>query len=358
MKHWKQAGLILLIAAVICSGAWLFTSEDYPMTETAAAAMSGSNTITVTEKSGLAIFTPSEPTVGLVFYPEEQVEYTSYAPLMKMLAENGILCVISKLPLFPSLTEIDTADILLQFPHMDTWYIGGHGLGGTMAADHAAASDAFQGVILLGSHSNADLKDSGLRALTIYGTRDDVLSMKVYEENRSRLPEDTVEIPLEGGNHAQFGSYGKQEGDGTALISAFEQQVQAMSEIVQFMVLSEEELPQYEYEQYTFWLEQENGSALRSVLTLTPETKQYTLSEPVYSSHLNAGSYVIENGILICSSWGGNTVYCFEVTEQGLVYRAADSADIYAHGSVFAENPNEQKPVPDGGVYAQLMICN
>jgi len=47
--------------------------------------------------------------------------------------------------------------------------------------------------------------------------------MEKYETHRLNLPEDTLEQVLEGGNHAGFGSYGPQEGDG---ISALEPGVQ------------------------------------------------------------------------------------------------------------------------------------
>jgi len=37
------------------------------------------------------------------------------------------------------------------------------------------------------------------------------------------MPQDYKEVCIEGGNHAQFGSYGTQKGDGTAAIPAEEQ---------------------------------------------------------------------------------------------------------------------------------------
>jgi len=40
---------------------------------------------------------------------------------------------------------------------------------------------------------------------------------------RELMPQDYKEVCIEGGNHAQFGSYGAQKGDGTAAIPAEEQ---------------------------------------------------------------------------------------------------------------------------------------
>lgn len=44
--------------------------------------------------------------------------------------------------------------------------------------------------------------------------------MDKLEEGRKLLPKGSKEKCIEGGNHAQFGSYGKQKGDGEARISA------------------------------------------------------------------------------------------------------------------------------------------
>ena len=50
--------------------------------------------------------------------------------------------------------------------------------------------------------------------------------MEKYEQGKEFLPEDFTEVYISGGNHAQFGNYGVQKGDGTASISADEQQAQ------------------------------------------------------------------------------------------------------------------------------------
>ena len=360
MKHLKRFGITLLaLTILLCAAVGIYAADYYHMEERAVTALNSSDHVTVTVEKDLAVFTPKEPKIGFIFYPGGKVEYTAYAPLMKMLADNGILCVIPKMPLNPAVMDMDAAEkISDKFPEIHTWYIGGHSLGGSMAASYAAENTDFAGLILLASYSTADLTNTDLQVLSVYGTRDGVLNMEKYAEYFPNLPADTTEYVLEGGNHAQFGSYGKQEGDGNALIGEFEQQVQTMSQILYFTGLARPEVPEYEYEQYMFWIEREGKAALRSVLTLTPETEAFVLSEPVYSSRLNVGTYVIENNILTCFNHSGEALYRFDVTDYGMVYRAADSEDIYAHGSVMGSDPNTQAPVPDGAVYGRLMICN
>jgi len=105
----------------------------------------------------------------------------------------------------------------------DHWYIGGHSLGGAMAADFAATKgDGLDGVILLAAYSTKKL-DQHLDVVLIYGSEDKVLSMEKYSKYMRNVPDMTSEHIIGGGNHAQFGSYGPQKGDGKALIPPEEQ---------------------------------------------------------------------------------------------------------------------------------------
>ena len=361
MKQTNGKRILCIITAIIllcCGAAGIYASDYYHMDEAAVTAMADSNTVTVDPTDQLAIFGSANAEVGFIFYPGGKVEYTAYAPLMKMLAENGVLCLVPKMPLNLAVLDMNAAeDLPSQFPNVQTWYIGGHSLGGSMAASHAADSHDYAGLILLASYSTADLTDSGLEVLSIYGTKDGVLNMEKYNEYRSKLPADTVEYIMEGGNHAQFGSYGIQEGDGNALIPAMEQQLQTVNQILSFTGLSKSEASEYESEQYTFWMEREGKTALRSMLTLTPEEGTFYLSTNILSSRIISGTYTMENGTLICREWGGESAYYFDISDSGMTFRAQKSAPLYAHASAFDSNPNDQTEVPDGAIYSRLMIC-
>ena len=127
----------------------------------------------------------------------------------------------------------DRADVALEAHQYAHWYIGGHSLGGVIAASYAAKhSDRFEGVILLASYSTAGLDDS-LTTILIYGSEDQVLNREEYEENLVNVPASHIEQILEGGNHAQFGSYGAQTGDGTPRISQEQQISQTVDLIIQ-----------------------------------------------------------------------------------------------------------------------------
>ena len=105
-----------------------------------------------------------------------------------------------------------------------------------MAANYAAAHyEDYDGLILLAAYSTKDLTQTDLRVLSVYGSEDGVMDSQTYEDNRKNLPADTVEIVLNGGCHAQFGSYGPQDGDGVPTISGEEQIRQTAEAIWAFM---------------------------------------------------------------------------------------------------------------------------
>ena len=177
------------------------------------------------------VFEPEEIEDGFIFYPGGKVEYTAYIPLMKALASEGMLCILVEMPFNLAVFDINAADGLQEmYPEIEEWYIGGHSLGGSMAASYLSEhSDAFDGLILLGSYSTADLSKLEIDVLSIYGSEDLVLNKEKYESNKINLPADFEEMIIEGGCHAYFGMYGAQDGDGTPSITN-EEQIQVTAE--------------------------------------------------------------------------------------------------------------------------------
>jgi pimeloyl-ACP methyl ester carboxylesterase len=102
------------------------------------------------------------------------------------------------------------------------WYIGGHSLGGVVA-EMLTEEESWDGLILLAAYPTGAVNEP---LLTIYGSEDGVLNMEKYAdaETSGYWPDDTTEVVIEGGNHAGFGDYGDQKGDGTASITPAEQQ--------------------------------------------------------------------------------------------------------------------------------------
>ena len=170
---------------------------------------------------------------GLIFYPGGKVEHKAYIPLMESLAEKGMLCVLVEMPFRLAVFDMDAAEgIQEQYPEIENWYIGGHSLGGAMAAAYLSENvDDYEGLILLGSYSTANLSETDLAVLSVYGSEDGVLNREKYEECKVNLPVDFAEVVIDGGCHDYFGMYGVQKGDGTPGIGN-EEQIEMTAEAV------------------------------------------------------------------------------------------------------------------------------
>ena len=230
---------IILTLTLITSASAIYLCNYYKADEGAIAVFSPDDNIYIsTLKSGTVVFNPQNATTGIIFYPGGKVDHNAYQPLMAELAKKGILCVLIKMPFRLAVFDINAADgIQEQYPEIKNWYIGGHSLGGSMAASYVSKhQNKYKGLILLGSYSTADLSNSKFNVLSIYGSEDKILNKDKYEENRSNLPKDFTEIIIDGGNHAQFGMYGTQTGDGTPNISNKEQINLTVSHIVKNII--------------------------------------------------------------------------------------------------------------------------
>ena len=186
-------------------------------------------------EDGSLVFYPTEYDTAVIFYPGGKVEASAYIPLMEHCAREGILAVLMPMPFNLAVLAKDAAEVIpAQFPEVEHWYMAGHSLGGSMAASFASENTAWvDGVILLAAYSTEDV--SGLPVLSIYGSEDGVLNMEKYEQYRENLPADVSEVILEGGNHAGFGLYGEQDGDGVASITNQEQIEQTAKLIAEFV---------------------------------------------------------------------------------------------------------------------------
>ncbi|MBQ1385989.1 MAG: alpha/beta hydrolase [Erysipelotrichales bacterium] len=196
-------------------------------------AMKGNDTVKVTKIRGGYFFDgPSEDT-ALVFYPGAKVEETAYAPLLIKIAESGADCFLAEMPFRMAIFKTDAAGDLLKDTSYEHLCIAGHSMGGMIAANYVNSHpDTFEGIIFLASYPVKEIPEA-MKVVSIYGTEDHCLNRKAYEEGKAYWS--GKELIIEGGNHAQFGNYGKQSGDGEALIGTDEQQSQTVSEILSFL---------------------------------------------------------------------------------------------------------------------------
>lgn len=221
--------LLLTVVLLVGIGCALYLSDYYHADNIAMETMAqSSEQVKKYQDGSILFFVPKEPVAGMIFYPGGKVQCEAYAPLMQACAERGILCALVRMPGNLAVFNPNAAEgIQKKHPEITSWYMGGHSLGGAMAASYVSKHvEEYDGLILLAAYSTSDISESPLHVLSIYGSEDGVLNKDKYERSKSNLPDDFEESVIDGGCHAYFGSYGPQDGDGTPTISNEEQVVQ------------------------------------------------------------------------------------------------------------------------------------
>jgi pimeloyl-ACP methyl ester carboxylesterase len=215
--------------------------------------------ITQIENVNYFAFEPATTaTTGFIFYPGAGVTAESYNSWLETLAEEGYLTVSTKMPLNLAVLDVNAARrIQNDFPDIDRWILGGHSLGGAMSIEliqNTLSNNPFDGLVLLAAYpgATADVSDWNGQVLSLSGSNDLVTTPNEIEEGKTRLPNGstvssvseftaaagTIYYEILGANHAQFGNYGAQNGDGTATISSEFQQTEVVNAIHSFFELN------------------------------------------------------------------------------------------------------------------------
>lgn len=235
MKRQKKKRIWIILASIIAlpvAAFLIYTGQYYHAEPSALTMLESDGTVSVTQADYGWFFDGPSEDEALIFYPGAKVEETAYAPLLHRIAEQGMDVCLIKMPFRFAFFGMNKADTVIGMYDYDRWYIGGHSLGGAMAAVYAAEHTAqLTGVVLLAAYPTKPLGDH-LRVVTIYGSEDGVLNMDKMSEGEQYMPESHEQYVIEGGNHAQFGNYGKQSGDGDATVSADEQQRKTVEAIL------------------------------------------------------------------------------------------------------------------------------
>lgn len=212
-------------ALVIAAVAWL---RPHTAVEPALAALRSDGAVVVQETFDAIVIAPrdgAKPS-GLFFQPGALVDARAYAAVLRPVAQDGRTVVIAKQPLgiaFLAVGAFDSARA--DHPSVTAWVVGGHSLGGTVAAigagdGQADTSAPAAGLLLYASYPATDMSvDLAVPVLSISGTRDGLATPEKIESSRQDLPPGAVFEVIVGASHAQFGSYGRQAGDNTPTIS-------------------------------------------------------------------------------------------------------------------------------------------
>lgn len=221
-RGWRRG---LRLTGVVGAVAWVAVIawlRPFPAVEPAVSAMESDAAVTVTESATEIVLAPASggSGVALNFQPGARVDPRAYVAVLRPAAEAGHTVVITKQPLGIGFLALGGYDAARSHAPDAEWVVGGHSLGGTSAALTAESADAPPaGLLFFASYPAGDMSDFAGAVLSISGSEDGLARPGDIDASRTNLPGDAIYVVIEGGTHAQFGSYGLQPGDGTALIS-------------------------------------------------------------------------------------------------------------------------------------------
>jgi hypothetical protein len=229
----------IIIIGVLGMLIWVKTGT-YPARMVAMSALESTDKVTITQDRYI-VFTPVEETkTGLIFYPGGLVEPTAYAPILHKIAENGVLVVITPMPLNLAILRTNAAKgVIDDYSYISTWILAGHSLGGASATIFVENNPTrIDALALWDSYpaNSADLSDNPLSVISIFGTTNNFPNTDNFNDKKYLLPSNTTFVGLEGANHAQFGDYGPQKGDVVASLSLSEQHEQVGEIMLDFII--------------------------------------------------------------------------------------------------------------------------
>ena len=227
----KKRYIILIIILIIMLGFGIYVSDYSHSDSTALSYINGSSNVSIThESNGLFIDGKGNDT-ALIFYPGAKVEYSAYLPLMNQIASQGVDVYLVQMPFNLAFFGQNSADDIIKNSNYSHYIMSGHSLGGVAASGYASKHDV-DGLVLLAAYPSEEIDKP---TLSIYGSEDKVLNLKSYNDAKPLIKANFTEHIINGGNHAQFGNYGLQKGDGNAGINSTLQQNETTSEIINFI---------------------------------------------------------------------------------------------------------------------------
>lgn len=214
--------LTSLLVTLVCFLTWfhiVFTAERDATLE-----VFRDERVTVTEVEGSIVMEATEGAgaTGVLYFPGARVDPYSYLYPLSDVAAAGVTVVIMdpllNMALFDtrSIEELATAA-----PGVGEWVLSGHSLGGVRACMLAAHPDVV-GLVLMGSYCANDISTESIPILQVLASDDGLIDEEALNTSAPLLPPSTQKMTLEGANHASFGTYGEQPGDGVATLSRAE----------------------------------------------------------------------------------------------------------------------------------------
>ncbi len=235
----RVVGLVLIVAILGLVGVGAWWLQPQPLLPEADASLASTPDVTFHDAGSRLEWSPvaAPPTTGLIVYPGAKVPPAAYGPLAQAIAGQGYLVVIEAMPLNLAILGIGKADeAIAAHPGIRHWAIGGHSLGGSMAAQYAADHlDRLDGLVFWAAYAATDLSASRLSVLSTWGSLDAGAARMSGADARAAVPAGAAFVEIPGGNHEQMGYYTGQPNDPPATISRDDQQRSVAASTVELL---------------------------------------------------------------------------------------------------------------------------
>ena len=234
LKIFKRIVIVLVgILAILTIGLSIYSSTSYQsLTEMDdAIGLLDLTTVTLTEGNQTIKYEVDQPKMNIIIVPGGLVEFDSYQYLAASLAQDGYNVTLVKVLFNLAILTPDSASKYID-KSMDNVIIG-HSLGGVVASMVASKHEEITKIVLLGSYPIKDIKNQD--SLIITAEHDIAMDQDKFNDSLKYVNGENIIFNIDGGNHAQFGWYGPQKGDGTAEITTLEQQNIVIQQILNFL---------------------------------------------------------------------------------------------------------------------------
>ena len=176
--------------------------------------------------------------VAFALYPGGLVRPQAYEWIGHALAPHGVTTLIPEMPFDLAVLGSDRATQVAGelAPGLDV-VVGGHSLGGVMAATCAAKHPGdVDGLVLLAAYPSDgdDLTAAAIPTLSLMAEHDGLADEADVRGGLDRLPGDARLAVVDGAVHSFFGRYGPQDGDGVPTVSRATAEAQITAELVAF----------------------------------------------------------------------------------------------------------------------------
>ena len=149
--------LVLLVLAFL-----LYTGIYYRADGEALAALASDESVRVEQTDYGWFFDGPSADTALIFYPGGKVEETAYARFLHRLASEGVDVFLLRAPFRLAFFVQNEAGELMSRYGYERWYLGGHSLGGAVAALYASGhGEGLDGLILCAAYPTRPLDAHG-----------------------------------------------------------------------------------------------------------------------------------------------------------------------------------------------------